>query len=537
MKRKSAKNTTVLGKIYRYNLLLVLTTVLLSGIISLSVSLHIRQNDLDATIRNISELVSDMEITKQALASRNLDSSYASQLQRELDLISSSFQNGDLLVVVCDPQSIRYYHTDHTKIGKQFLGDDQDAILSGSSPYISEATGSLGRQRRAFSPVRDASGTILGFAMCSVLTTSLTRIRFQIIGIFFGLLLLLIFFGILLSHAVMHGIRKILMGYQPEEFQKLYVERTEVMDALEEGIIAVNTDENIILINSAARAILQLPEETPAEGCALSQIFPDERLQEVLKTGTAEYNISQMIQKQTILSSRIPILQDEKVISAAIVLRNKTEVSKLAEELTGARYMVDTLRAFNHEFMNKLHIILGFLEMEDIAQAKDYILKTSLVSGESVSLISRTVPIANLAALLIGKLIRASELGIQFTLKNDSYFYPKTTPLPTDCYITLVGNLLENAMDELNSRNYPVKEIELGIYSEDGHTMITCDDTGGGIPEEILFSIYDRKTTTKGEGHGTGMALIREIVDCYDGTIHIDTEPGMGTSIEIVLPV
>lgn len=84
------------------------------------------------------------------------------------------------------------------------------------------------------------------------------------------------------------------MGYQPEEFQKLYVERTEVMDALEESIIAVNTEENIILINSAARAILQLPEETPAEGCALSQIFPDERLQEVLKTGTAEYNISQI---------------------------------------------------------------------------------------------------------------------------------------------------------------------------------------------------------------------------------------------------
>lgn len=92
-------------------------------------------------------------------------------------------------------------------------------------------------------------------------------------------------------------------------------------------------------------------------------------------------------------------------------------------------------------------------------------------------------------------------------------------------------------MDELNSRDYPVKEIELGIYSEDGHTMITCDDTGGGIPEEILFSIYDRNTTTKGPGHGTGFALIREIVDCYDGTIHIDTEPGMGTSIEIVLPV
>lgn len=67
--------------------------------------------------------------------------------------------------------------------------------------------------------------------------------------------------------------------------------------------------------------------------------------------------------------------------------------------------------------------------------------------------------------------------------------------------------------------------------------MITCDDTGGGIPEDILTSIYERDVTTKGPGHGTGFALIREIVDAYEGTIHIDTEPGQGTSIEIVLPL
>ena len=92
-------------------------------------------------------------------------------------------------------------------------------------------------------------------------------------------------------------------------------------------------------------------------------------------------------------------------------------------------------------------------------------------------------------------------------------------------------------MDELNSRDYPVKEIELGIYADYGHTMIVCDDTGGGIPEEILVKLYDRGTTTKGEGHGIGFSLIREIVDTYEGVIHIDTEQDMGTSVEIVLPV
>lgn len=536
MKEKTGKHSTVLMKIYRYNLILVLAAVLISGMISLYVSLTIRQLDLDTMIRNLSQTVANMDITKKALQSKIWNSSNTMKLIEELDLVSESFEQVDILVV-CDTESTRYYHNDHTKIGKQFRGNDQKELLEGAKPYISEAEGTLGMQRRAFCPITDHSGEIIGFVMSSVLTSSLARIRNQIIRIFLYLLIVLIIFGIFLSWTAMHRIRKILMGYHPEEFQRLYVERTEVMNALEEGIVAINQDENVILMNIAARNILKIPEDTIAEGKSLSELFPDARLQETLKTGKAEYTMNQMIQKQTILSSHIPIFHNEKIVGAVAVLRNKTEMTKLAEELTGARYMVDTLRAFNHEFMNKLHIILGFLEMKEISKAKDYILKTSLVSGESVSQISRMVPISNLAALLIGKLIRASELGIQFTLKSDSYFYPKTTPLPTDCYITLVGNLLENAMDELNRKDFPVKEIKLGIYSEDGHTMITCEDTGGGIPEEILFSLYNRDTTTKGPGHGTGCFLIREIIDCYAGTIHIDTEPEMGTAVEIVLPV
>ena len=85
------------------------------------------------------------------------------------------------------------------------------------------------------------------------------------------------------------------------------------------------------------------------------------------------------------------------------VFRDKTELTKMAEELTGARYMVDTLRAFNHEFMNKLHIILGFLEMKEYGEARKYILDTSMVSGKEVSHICQTIPVENLAALIIGK--------------------------------------------------------------------------------------------------------------------------------------
>ena len=152
--------------------------------------------------------------------------------------------------------------------------------------------------------------------MCSVLTASLTRMRNKIFLIFLALLAVLSLLGVFLSRAAMQGIRRILMGYQPEEFQKLYIERTEVMKALEEGIVAINQDQKVIMTNKAARNILKIPEDVVTEGAALSDLFPDTRLVETLNTGKPEYNMNQMIQKQTILASRIPIIHKGEIIGA-----------------------------------------------------------------------------------------------------------------------------------------------------------------------------------------------------------------------------
>ncbi len=524
--------TKISTQLYIHNLLLVLASVLLTGSISLYLALHIRQTDLDASIRDVAAMVADLEDVKELLKTRHADDA----LWRQLDLLVDSLEQVDI-VVICDTDSIRHYHNDKSRIGERFKGDDQADILEGSAPYISEAEGTLGMQRRAFHAVYDEDGTIIGFVVASVLISSLAQIRRQLITIYLVIFLLLILAGCGLAWIFEHRIQKILLGYQPEEFCRLYIERTEVINALEEGICAVNADGDIILVNQAAQKILDIPPDISIEGKPVKLIHPKSKLVHTLQTGTAEYNVTEVIKDQNILSTRIPVYHQEQLIGAVSISRNKTELTKLAEELTGARYMIDTLRAVNHEFKNKLHIILGFLEMKETEKAKEYIINSSLASSEAVSQLSRLIPLSNLAALLIGKSIRASELGIQFSLKPDSYFHTKERELPVDCYITLVGNLIENAMDELNSSDYPVKEIELGIYSENKHTIITCDDTGGGIPEDILFAIYDRHTTTKGEGHGTGYALMKEIIDCYEGTIHIDTEKGMGTSIEIVLPI
>lgn len=523
---------SVSKKLYFYIFVPILITIILTGSVTLTYALTNKQKELDRLISETAASVAALPDTVNLLLSGEPNPEYTETMTTYVN----TFSQLDVLVV-CDTNSKRLYHTTADRIGQTFMGGDEADILAGANPYISIATGTLGLQRRAFHSVKDENGTIIGFVMASVLNSSLTQIRSQIITYFLLLLCAVVAIGCITAEAFRYQLQETLLGHNPEEFVNLYVERSEVLDALDEGIFAINTDGNLILMNDSAKKMLDLPTETSTEGTPLVSYYPETQLPRTVQTGIAEHNINFVINEKNIISSRIPIRRDQKIIGAVSIFRNKTEVTKLAEQLTGAKYMVDTLRAMNHEFMNKLHVILGSLEIGDIEQAKNYIINTSLVSGAAVSDIHHRVPSSTLAALLIGKLIRANELGITFTLKPDSSFSPKQHHLPSDCYITLVGNLVENAIYELNSKDYPVKSIELGIYSEEGHTTIICDDTGGGIPAEILENIFDRNVTTKGEGHGNGFSLMKEITDSYNGSIHIDTEEGEGTSIEINLPI
>ena len=135
----------------------------------------------------------------------------------------------------------------------------------------------------------------------------------------------------------------------------------------------------------------------------IKDIYPESVLPQVLESHEEVLNHNLVIRENQVLCSDILVRKGDKIEGAVSVFRDKTELTKMAEELTGARYMVDTLRAFNHEFMNKLHIILGFLEMKEYGEARKYILDTSMVSGKEVSHICQTIPVENLAALIIGK--------------------------------------------------------------------------------------------------------------------------------------
>jgi signal transduction histidine kinase len=80
-------------------------------------------------------------------------------------------------------------------------------------------------------------------------------------------------------------------------------------------------------------------------------------------------------------------------------------------------------------------------------------------------------------------------------------------------------------------------KIKAGTVDE--RLAVAISDTGKGVPEHILSKVFDPFVTTKGEGKGTGLGLwiTQGIVERHGGSIRMTSREGMGTTVEIQLPL
>ena len=222
-------------------------------------------------------------------------------------------------------------------------------------------------------------------------------------------------------------------------------------------------------------------------------------------------------------------------VGAIAILHNRAEYTKLMEELSGTRYLVDSMRANNHDFTNKLHVILGLIQMEMYDDASAYIQNITMVQRETISKVMNAISEPAVAALLIGKIARASELNVDFVLREGCCYSSADMNLPSEMLITVIGNLLDNAFDAMNaSRDYREhRELMFGIYSHPGAVLITVDDTGGGIQAQDIELIFENGYSTKGEGRGTGLYQVKKMIANFGGKITVESQEGVGTSFSV----
>ena len=84
------------------------------------------------------------------------------------------------IITIAGADSVRVYHVVPERIGQQFVGGDQGRALAGEA-YLSEGVGTMGLQRRAFCPVFDGEGKVLGFVMASATMDRIQIMRREIV--------------------------------------------------------------------------------------------------------------------------------------------------------------------------------------------------------------------------------------------------------------------------------------------------------------------------------------------------------------------
>ncbi|MCS4526375.1 PAS domain-containing protein [Clostridium botulinum] len=113
-----------------------------------------------------------------------------------------------------------------------------------------------------------------------------------------------------------------------------------ILDTIHEGLVAVDYMGRITLINNSALKILNLQHKVDKDeviGKNIENIIENTGMINILQTGESEFEREQKINNTTIMTNRIPIMKREKIVGAIASFRDKTEVTRMAEELTGAK--------------------------------------------------------------------------------------------------------------------------------------------------------------------------------------------------------
>lgn len=531
--KKSRPIKKVQQEILRILIVLVSIMTILISIISIVANVKSESKRIDQNLENIAQAIARSQIVQEEISFDNTQKS-KSVMHSYLESLKESLTNIDIISVI-GTDGIRKYHSNNELIGTIYNGTIPTFQKHENLIYVTSDIGPSGSQRRAYAAIYDENGNYLGFVLAVMLKQNIHRTILYTVAIHLTCAAAVIFFAVILSRYLSGKIKRLLLGYEPDTFSAMFSVRENILESLDEGIIAVDTDEKIIFINKAAKNILHIQTEK-IEGYKIDELSNVLSIKRTLTSGKKYLGILvHPKQDADVLVDQIPVVEQDSIVGALFILRDRTEYTKMMEDLSGVRYMVESMRANNHDFINKLHVILGLIQMGNVKEASEYIANITAIQQTLIHNIMKNIEDPSVAALLIGKYARAAELNIRFTLKSGSKMSRNDISFMSGDLVTIIGNLLDNAMDSMNQNTDLPKELSVGIFTKPHAMLISVDDTGTGITSENQKLIFENGFSTKGEKRGTGLFIVNNLIHKYGGSISVESEPGAGTSFTITL--
>jgi PAS domain S-box-containing protein len=331
-----------------------------------------------------------------------------------------------------------------------------------------------------------------------------------------------------------------------DELQKLDI----IVEHIEDGVIILDEQSNILLINPAARRAFGLWQDDAVKGKPVSEVLPHPDLKILLS------DINNPIPQNEIT------FEDGRVLSAQCTPIPRIGVAITMQDITYLK-QIDRLKnefvqTVSHDLRSPLTAILGYVDLLDRVgpvndQQREFIHRVQNSVQSITSLVNDLLELGRIEAgfdtqkevVPLEGIIRDTleTLGGQISDKKMNLHLNLPMDIPQ-----MRGNpiRLRQMLDNLigNAIKYTPEggEITIDVEAQNDQVILRISDTGPGIPPadqpHIFEKFYRASNVPKGvAGSGLGLAIVKSIVDNHQGRIWVDSLLGQGSTFTVVLPL
>ncbi|MFH9706557.1 ATP-binding protein [Streptomyces luteogriseus] len=330
--------------------------------------------------------------------------------------------------------------------------------------------------------------------------------------------------GVAGSWLLARRVKRQTLGLEPGEIAGLAEHREAMLYGIAEGVIALDPQHRLTLVNDMGRRLLGLPED--CVGQSLEGLGIDGRLRDVL-SGTAAGERDEVVVRhgRVLVMNRMTVTKDDRPLGSVTTLRDRTELARLEREIGSFRSSSELLRAQAHEFANQLHTISGLIQIGEQDEVVSYIRALSRHRQSLDVTLSRRVRDTAVAALLMAKASLAAERKVSLRISDDTAL-ERLAPEDAADVATVVGNLVDNAVDAAAARDDAW--VEVALRQDASSVEIAVRDSGPGVAPELAREVFSHGFTTKAarEGErGIGLALTKLVCERHGGEISVANTP------------